>query len=504
MPCSFLVDWHPRRDLSYLKEITKEPVRQTLIAGSKGQELLLGGPGGYSVFTGRLIEILEATGDYVTANEIQAIIRERVYGDSIGMGHSQTPSFGSLSGTGDFVFIRNFDKKLPDNQIKLATVEHKPNGLQNNEKTTTNPTEPPKKKDVKPPTITITSPTVKRGLKIVEKDEVLLVAGRALDESGVESVTVNGKVANLDGNGNFSTEIPLKVGTNQVTVLAKDTRGNIGSEKFSVTRKQGEKTVAKAPLETSSSARSYFSANLSETGAYYALVIGNNNYRYLNKLKTAERDAVEVSRLLEGSYGFKTSLLLNASRKEIMDSMNNLRNRIGENDSLLIYYAGHGEYDRAADKAYWLPVDAQRDSDTEWIIADNITANIKRLTSRHVLVISDSCYSGSMNRSGETDLSAKGDYGEYLRKMLQRKSRTLLSSGGNEPVADGGAKGHSVFADALLRGLKEDENSSFTAQDLFNRHIRARVAGKSDQVPQYGFIRNSDDEGGDFVFIRRR
>ncbi len=69
------VDKKVSRDLAYLKNITKERVRQVLTAGSKGQEALDGGPRGYSVFTGRLIEVLEATGDYITANEIQFVGR---------------------------------------------------------------------------------------------------------------------------------------------------------------------------------------------------------------------------------------------------------------------------------------------------------------------------------------------------------------------------------------------------------------------------------------------
>ena len=117
------VDRAPRRDLAYLQEITRERVRQVLTAGSKGQEALDGGPRGHSVFTGRLIEILEATGDYITANEIQAILKERVYHDARARGHEQTPGFGSLSGMGDFVFIPTIQQKVQDNQAELAKIE---------------------------------------------------------------------------------------------------------------------------------------------------------------------------------------------------------------------------------------------------------------------------------------------------------------------------------------------------------------------------------------------
>ena len=117
------VDTRSRRDLAYMKEITKERVRQVLTAGSKGQEVLDGGRNGHSVFTGRLIEILEAAGDYITANEIQSIIKEKVYGDAIGRGLNQKPDFGRLSGSGDFVFIPNIEQKVQDNKAELVRME---------------------------------------------------------------------------------------------------------------------------------------------------------------------------------------------------------------------------------------------------------------------------------------------------------------------------------------------------------------------------------------------
>jgi hypothetical protein len=117
------VDSKPRRDLAYLKEITKERVRQVLTAGGRDQQVLDGGPNGHSVFTGRLIEILEASGDFITANEIQAILKERVVNDAKGRGYVQTPSFGSLSGNGDFVFVPSVERKVQDNKAELARLE---------------------------------------------------------------------------------------------------------------------------------------------------------------------------------------------------------------------------------------------------------------------------------------------------------------------------------------------------------------------------------------------
>lgn len=113
----------PQRDLAYLKEITKESVRQVLTAGDKGQEALDGGPKGHSVFTGRLIEVLEAAGDFVTANEIQVILHEKVFQDARARNHTQTPRFGTLYGNGDFVFVPNAQQKVADVAVEVAKLE---------------------------------------------------------------------------------------------------------------------------------------------------------------------------------------------------------------------------------------------------------------------------------------------------------------------------------------------------------------------------------------------
>jgi formylglycine-generating enzyme len=242
------------------------------------------------------------------------------------------------------------------------------------------------------------------------------------------------------------------------------------------------------------------SAPKNPKGNYYALIIGNSNYENLGKLKTPAADAKIVGETLSAKYGFITTKLLNATRKDILNSINEYRNMLTKNDNLLIYYAGHGTYDNVADKAYWLPVDALKDNPVDWIIADDITSSIKRIDAKHIIIVSDSCYSGTLTRSSTIELNARGDRDEFLRKMTDRPSRTLMSSGGNEPVADSGGSGNSVFAYAFLKALGEMDKDRFTADELFHGSVKAVVAGKSDQVPEYKDIRNSGHEGGDFIF----
>src|ERR1039458_3448768 len=234
-----------------------------------------------------------------------------------------------------------------------------------------------------------------------------------------------------------------------------------------------------------------------------ALVIGNDAYLYVPPLQTATNDARSVQAVLQQRYGFETTLLLNATRSQIVSALNAYRRDLGADSSLLIYYAGHGYYDKAVDKAYWWPVDARDNDNTDWISADDITTNIKGIAARHVLIVSDSCFSG-MLRGVSVPQNLNGlnsDRSRTLLRLEQRPSRELLASGGNEPVSDGGVGGHSVFAGAFLRALDRMQATPFAAHELFEE-VLTSVAGNSAQVPQFDSLKNSGDDGGSLVFNR--
>ncbi|MGB9334415.1 MAG: caspase family protein [Candidatus Acidiferrales bacterium] len=239
----------------------------------------------------------------------------------------------------------------------------------------------------------------------------------------------------------------------------------------------------------------------SNTGPYYALLIGIQNYRSLPKLSTPVKDAEAIAAILSQQYGFQTRLLKDATRDDITHALNEYRRTLDENANLLVYYAGHGSFDKEADKAYWLPVNAELHDTTDWILADDITTDVKVIPARHILLISDSCYSGGITRDISPGFTPT-ELNRYVEKMEVSKSRTLMSSGGVEPVADEGGAGHSVFAAALIRGLSSMEDKSFSAEMLFERYVRVSVAGKSEQTPTYSPIRNSGHDSGDFVFTR--
>src|SRR5579859_5210024 len=235
-------------------------------------------------------------------------------------------------------------------------------------------------------------------------------------------------------------------------------------------------------------------------GPYYALVIGNQNYKFLPPLQTPLKDAESVSSLLSDKFGFKTRLLRDATREQIIGAIFQYRASLPKNSNLLIYYAGHGYSDPESKVAYWLPVDAQRDNNANFISASDISADISVIPSQHILIVSDSCYSGDLSLSRDPAISpplAMRD--AAIAKMVQRRSRNILASGGNEPVSDGGTDGHSIFAAVFLQTLIDMHEQQFSGGDIFAT-IQHRVGGRSQQLPQYSSINNSGHDGGDFVF----
>jgi len=242
-------------------------------------------------------------------------------------------------------------------------------------------------------------------------------------------------------------------------------------------------------------------------GHYHALIIGNNQYRYLPQLGTAVNDAKAVEVLLKQRYGYKTTLLLNANRYQMLEALNQLRQHLTEEDNLLIYYGGHGELDQVNQRGHWLPVDATADSTTNWISNIQISDILNAMNSQHILIVADSCYSGTMTRSSLARLEAGITLEKrlkWIKAMLEKKSRTALTSGGIKPVLDSGGEQHSIFAKAFLESL-EGNTQILEAYKLYQQVATlvndAAARNFFEQIPEYAPIRHATHEAGEFFFM---
>ncbi len=246
-------------------------------------------------------------------------------------------------------------------------------------------------------------------------------------------------------------------------------------------------------------------------GRYYALLIGNQHYSELEDLNTPISDIARAKRVLEEKYGFVVFTITDGDNIEVMRAINDLYDIVGEDDNLLIFYAGHGSRLTTGDVevGYWLPSNAERPPrNTYWVANEFVTGHLSRIKAKRVLIVADSCYAGLL--STEPSFLLLGDDGpqysnkDFLRFKLTKRSRLLLSSGGDRPVLDGSGNGHSVFANAFLDEL-EANTTLLPGPQLFLRiqdRVRAAAAEVDfDQRPEFKTIKAAGHEVGDFFFV---
>ncbi|MDT0618799.1 caspase family protein [Salinisphaera sp. P385] len=245
-------------------------------------------------------------------------------------------------------------------------------------------------------------------------------------------------------------------------------------------------------------------------GQYYALVIGNRDYVSIQDLDTPITDAQAIASLLESKYGFQVERLIDADRLTIMKTINSLHGKLDDNDNLLIYYAGHGSLVDLGqrDVGYWLPTNADPPpDDSRWVPNEFITGHLGRFNAKRVLVIADSCYGGLLSSApGHLMLgdNTKDAGREYMRYKLPRRSRLLLSSGGDKPVIDSVGDEHSIFAGELIKTLRSNQEIMTVAElfETLNSAVSQRArASNISQQPELKSIKGAGHEVGDFFFV---
>ena len=351
------------------------------------------------------------------------------------------------------------------------------------------------------PTIAITragEPTV----RIRSGSRAQVISGKVLAPAGLAQVTLNGRPLTTDSAGLFHSAVSLASEDTRVDIQATDQRGQIAQFVFRLIPRQDVVTLDDGRTSIGRMAKSI------DFGRYYALVIGNNEYRHFSTLQTAINDARQVADVLKTKYGFETRLITNADRYTILSALNEVKGKMTEKDNLLIYYAGHGERDPATLQGYWLPVDAEPANTANWIPNSAISDLLNTMNARNILVVADSCYSGAMTRSSvarlDTQLSDE-HMKKWLKVMAKTKSRTVLTSGGVEPVLDNAGGEHSVFARAFLNELERgvDVIDAYRIYLNVSSEVKSMAASVGfDQTPTYAPIQHTGHSGGEFVFIK--
>lgn len=337
--------------------------------------------------------------------------------------------------------------------------------------------------DQNAPMIYVSNPAnISKADRVTMYTDMLRLSGSVIDESGIQQLKVNGIVVPVKENGAYVINLPMNVGDNPVTIEAKDLNQNISLKKFIVTRRNqdgSEYNVADAKN--------------------YLLVVGINNYTSWPALNNAVADADTLTKVLTSQYKFdkeNVTVLLNeqANRSNIYETLRGYIEKITPKDNLMIYYSGHGYFDKLLSEGYWVPVDGVKGDVSSYMPNDQLLKILENINSQHTLLVADACFSGSLFASSNRGFS------ENVEKF---KSRWGLASGRLEFVSDGVQGKNSPFSQGIIQFLITNKQSKVPVSDMV-QFVKKKVAETTDQTPVGNPLKVAGDEGGEFVFYRRK
>lgn len=348
----------------------------------------------------------------------------------------------------------------------------------------------------KPPTIALISP---------QSNDVTIDSKNLQYSLGINSeskvvgvkLLVNGvqvkSEAKVDPSGVYNVrvdqDLSLEAGLNDIQFLAKNEDGLV----------QQANTQVKVELPNQPIVRN---------GNDYALFFATDDYMQWADLVNPVNDTRTIARELEQNYGFNTELLIGATKKEILKTLKQYaRMDFGENDQLLIFFAGHGKFDEFFGEGYVVCTDSEKDDEgnNSYLSHSSLRTIVNNVPCKHTFLVMDVCFGGTIDpflaQTGQRGGGGGGkelSQAEFIERKMKFKTRKYLTSGGKEYVPDGTPGQHSPFARKFLECLRNygghDKIITLGELSLFFERLMPE--------PRSGEFGNNEP-GSDFLFIAR-
>jgi len=311
--------------------------------------------------------------------------------------------------------------------------------------------------------LVIDDQAVKEVRALVDGELIEVGSGRRVE---VVPVSATGATAESRAQVRFEYLVPVKQGRNEVRIEASDNEGLSAVKTLTITR-------------------------VEEKGEVYVLVIGITEYEDANirRLPYAEFDA-------EAVYGFYTdsprslaraenvSLLLGerADARGIRRALSNLARKAKETDTIICYYAGHGDigtHPRKGTEYYMIPQDAAKDDLFGTAIE---LSDLQRLwsavVSKRKVFIVDCC-----NAGGFTEL--RGEVQEGFERGLGEGTVVMAASTRGQKALELAQEEHGLFTYFFLQGLQgaadEDGNDKIGVSEM-KKYVEDKVSNKAREM----------------------
>ncbi len=243
-------------------------------------------------------------------------------------------------------------------------------------------------------------------------------------------------------------------------------------------------------------------------GKYVAFLVGANNYQVFNTLSYPIQDIEMLKETLK-DYSFRQENMIVAedpTENVFYERVKLLKQKVKNEDNLLIYVSLHGILNENG-KYFWLPVDAKVSSTVGWIFVRDFLDVVESIDCRHVLIIIDSCFGGSLfsesnSKSGGFIPDAVITQQDIENYQENRSALAITSGARLHTVPD---KSH--FFKAINEKLKSNEYEYLPVSRLFEDarnevyNIQNKSSFKGIKIqPQFSKITYLKDDGGQFVF----
>ena len=309
----------------------------------------------------------------------------------------------------------------------------------------------------------------------------IYIQGKIKDESLIESISIDGVLASFSVtslNPTFSSQISIANKT-KIVVTAKDVNGNETVTTFSLNRSGAD--PASNPM-----------------GNTWVVFIENGKYQNFASLEGPAKDVLAMKSALAG---YKITKILHKKDMTKYDLEKffsiELRDHVKNSNiqSLVIWYAGHGKF--VSPTGYWVPVDAKTDDEFSFFGINNLKAAMQSYSGKllHTLVVTDACESGPSFL-----LAMRGaDENQHCEnwELTKSKSAQVITSAGYELASD-----NSQFTKTFSAALINNPDACISIDKIAKKVISA-VTAAGNQAPKFGKIKDLEDEGGTFFFIKK-
>ncbi|MBD8527546.1 caspase family protein [Pseudomarimonas arenosa] len=341
---------------------------------------------------------------------------------------------------------------------------------------------------------------------VAEGQRSFELRGSVTPASAAQSLSIDGVAVALREDGTFNTLLNLDMPQRSVAVIATSQSGGETRAEFLLMK--AERSAVQGPGSAGQERVPRPKPAILRTTQYRGLLIAVSGYRHYPPLPTPRADVELLAGVLRERFNFDLRIVTDPTRLDMLLALHEFRQSMGANDAGLLYFAGHGEID-AEQRGYWIPSDASPDDRKSWIANGVITDILAVSEARHILVMADSCYSGTLTRVSVpvlTEQLSAQEWNDWASLSAQGKSRLALTSGGLRPVPEQSDQSVSTFVRSVVDVLRETPGT-IEAQRLY-RAVSSRLAGSPSaqafaQKPELSPLQFAGHEGGEIFLVPR-